>query len=99
MRTDLGVEPSTRWKYQIRPSGDRTTRKWPQPTGHCSLGQTTPSMLQRPPGDFFNGNLFSLDITCVCGFTSCMIFLRLALEEMYARFILNRTNTTLYLLD
>eukprot|EP00964_Phaeocystis_antarctica_P048238 scaffold27932_cov56-Phaeocystis_antarctica.AAC.1 len=26
MRTDLGVEPSTRWKYQIRPSGDRTPR-------------------------------------------------------------------------
>eukprot|EP00964_Phaeocystis_antarctica_P060490 scaffold36082_cov51-Phaeocystis_antarctica.AAC.3 len=25
MRTDLGVEPST-WKYQIRPSGDRTPR-------------------------------------------------------------------------
>ena len=31
MRTDLGVEPSTRWKYQIRPSGDRTPRKCRSP--------------------------------------------------------------------
>ena len=27
MRTDLVVEPSTRWKYQIRPPGDRTPRR------------------------------------------------------------------------
>ena len=43
MRTDLVVEPSTRWKYQIRPPGD-----YPG-TGHHegaaarrTLGQTTP---------------------------------------------------------
>ena len=37
MRTDLGVEPSTRWKYQIRPSGDRTPRGRRRSSQFCTI--------------------------------------------------------------
>ena len=60
MRTDLGVEPSTRWKHQIRPSGDRTPRgrRSPPDTGpdhplqpvKCKLSQTS-SIASRPLRD------------------------------------------------